>query len=191
MRKIFILLFVSSCGLFSCSDQKRTPDKSELIEVSEQMHIDTVETEPGETLCNEDVDQVLRHYPELYRATKKAKTLFEKWVESQRLADLPIDLDVLAVGGMLDDALSNASGFHEDAVADSVSAVDHLYLQLIDQAPVERKSDIGRARKAWMLYKEQLDDLASAVPEGCRSRYQQSLAQRISQLPSILQQTKK
>ena len=83
MNKISVMFTLCMALLCTaCNDKKpqRAATSSQLIENVQQLGIDTIEAVPGDTLCNETVDEVLRHYPELYHATKKARKAYDIWV---------------------------------------------------------------------------------------------------------------
>ena len=80
-----------------------------------------------------------------------------------------------------------------DSVWTALPAIDSLYLQRIGKVPDNapdldaRKTEIGRARKAWQLYVEQLHRLSAAVPEACRERFLRIVADQTDKYLTTLQ----
>ena len=82
-KRTMIIAVCAVLLLLGCGGKKeRKATSSQLIGQVEQFSIDTIVTTPGDTLVNNTVDGVLRHYPELYRATQKAVKAYDKWVEA-------------------------------------------------------------------------------------------------------------
>ena len=88
--------------LLGCGGKKeRKATSSQLIGQVEQFSIDTIVTKPGDTLVNNTVDGVLRHYPELYRATQKAVKAYDKWVEISKVSGLKVKPETLNVNAFV------------------------------------------------------------------------------------------
>lgn len=64
--------------------QDAAEKKQDLLEAVERLDIDTIDTTGKEQIGTPDVDEVLRHYPELYHATENTLKLYDKWVEAER-----------------------------------------------------------------------------------------------------------
>ena len=170
----------------ACNGKKdRTVASSRLIESAEQLGIDTIEAVPGDTLCNATVDEVLRHYPELYHATRKAQKAYDIWVASSKTSSLALRPAVMDVAAILEEALFDGEAADADSAWQYLPTIDSLYIQAIVNIPSgtadtdQRKSAIGRTRKAWQAYVKQLQAMESAVPEDCRQRYRSAIKRRL------------
>ena len=169
-RTAFIIAFTISI-IVACRGKEKAHQTKEtsLIEDAEQFHVDTIVMASGEVLCTPKVDHVLRHYPELYQATRKTKKLYIKSVEQE--------LDFTKGGGydisqLLDRALFGKDLATKESEWPDFSEIDSIYLQMIAEASTtEEKTKIGRARRAWKEYMKQLENVANALPEDCRPRF--------------------
>lgn len=158
----------------ACHDKKpqaQHQSATQLIEAVGHFQVDTVEAQPQDTLYGEETSSLLRHYPELYHAARKVRKTYEKWAEQARLTGLNEPTELLDISNILEETLSGSG----DAVASTwpdLSGTDSLYLQLLANAPDnDRKSDIGRSRRAWLNYTGQLQQLMQTLPESLRQRY--------------------
>jgi hypothetical protein len=94
---------------------------------------------------------------------------------------------------ILDKTLHGKMTVTSDSVWTALPAIDSLYLQRIGKVPDNapdldaRKTEIGRARKAWQLYVEQLHRLSAAVPEACRERFLRIVADQTDKYLTTLQ----
>lgn len=176
--RILVFAVCAAILLTACGGKKqRTSSSSQLIEQTERLGIDTVEMTPGDTLCNSTVDEVLRHYPELYKATEKAQQTYDTWVtlcESSHLCMKPALLDIPTI---LDETLFGTQDTDADSAWQHLATIDSLYIQALVSIPTnlpdteQRMSAIGRTRKAWQALVLQLRHMESAVPDDCRQRY--------------------
>ena len=177
----------------ACNGKKdRAANSSQLIENVAQLGIDAVEAVPGDTLCNTTVDEVLRHYPELYHATKKAKKAYDVWVASSKDSRLKVKPATMDVSTILDETLFGSETIDADSVWQYLPTIDSLYIQAIVSIESgkpdtdQRKTAIGRMRKAWQAYVGQLQAMGSAIPEDCRQRYFSTVRSRTRQLTNRL-----
>lgn len=177
-KKLMLLAACSAMLLTACGGKKeRTTTSSQLIEQVEQFGIDTIEAKPGETLCSNSVDGVLRHYPELYHATQKAVKAYDTWLETAKEARLKIQPQAMNVTTLLDEALFGDEATDADSAWQHLPTIDSLYIQAIVSIPSgqpdtdKRKSAIGRMRKAWQAYAQQLQDMTPTIPKDCTQRY--------------------
>ena len=160
----FALLFLSACG----GRKQQDVSSAELIQAAENFDYDTVAVTPGDTLCSSEVDDVLRHYPEFYHATKNAKKCYETWAQQEKAINAKAKPELMDINVILDKTLHDKM---------TVNAPD------LDA----RKTEIGRARKAWQLYVEQLHRLSAAVPEACRERFLRIVADQTDKYLTTLQ----
>ena len=102
--------------------------------------------------------------------------------------------EVLDISMILDRTLHGRLTVTSDSVWQALPGIDSLYLQMIANMPEHtkdvdaRKTDIGRTRKAWQSYTNQLQRLANTVPEGCRERYLCIVAEQTKKYQLLLQQ---
>lgn len=194
---LYSLLAVAGLALTACNSQSnqcsRAPrTQQQLIEDAESFGIDTVVTAPTDTLVSTSVDNILRRYPELYHAVKKSKKAFAAWADQQQMAGLDTGIHLLAVDDLLGYALLNtadeaiATTGQPASIENRVDTISNLYLKLIDAAPDNRKTSIGRSRKAWKDYADLLLLTAAALPEDCRSRFCDIMASRLQTFQSSL-----
>jgi hypothetical protein len=170
-KSLFIIAFTASM-IVACGGKKekaRHTKTASLIESVDQLHVDTIVTTPGEILCTPEIDHILRHYPELFQATKQALKMYEKLTEQ--------NLEFVKDGGydvrqLLDQALFGKDTDTYESEWPDFSNIDNKYLQMIaDATTVEEKSEIGRTRRAWKEYMKQLESIAQALPEESRPRF--------------------
>ena len=185
----FALLFLSACG----GRKQQDVSSAELIQAAEKFDYDTVAVTPGDTLCSSEVDDVLRHYPEFYHATKNAKKRYEAWAQQEKTVNAKAKPELMDINVILDKTLHGKMTVTSDSVWTALPAIDSLYLQRIGKVPDNapnldaRKTEIGRARKAWQLYVEQLHRLSAAVPEACRERFLRIVADQTDKYLTTLQ----
>ena len=187
------LMLLTACGGTKKPQQERI-SSSELISAADNYGYDTVAVTPGDTVCNTEVDNVLRHYPEFYHATKNAKKSYEAWTQQEKTIGLKTKPEVMDISMILDRTLHGKQTVTSDSVWQALPIIDSLYLQMIANMPEQtkdvdaRKTDIGRTRKAWQSYTNQLQRLANTVPEGCRERYLCIVAEQTRKYQLLLQQ---
>ncbi|MDE7086424.1 MAG: hypothetical protein K2O48_07055, partial [Prevotella sp.] len=129
-KKLMLLAVCAAMLLTGCGGKKeRKATSAQLIEQVEQFGIDTIEAKPGETLCSNSVDGVLRHYPELYHATRKAVKAYDKWVEAAKEAGLKVKPQAMDVTTLLDEALFGDSATDADSAWQHLPTIDSLYIQ--------------------------------------------------------------
>ena len=194
MNKISVMFTLCMALLCTaCNDkQQRGATSSQLIENVQQLDIDTIETAPGDTLCNKTVDEVLRHYPELYHATKKAKKAYDVWVTASKDSRLKLKPSVMDVGTILGETLFGSGTIDADSAWQHLSTIDSLYIQAIVNVESgkpdtdQRKTAVSRMRKAWQAYVQQLQAMEPAIPEDCRQRYLSMVKSRTKQLTNRL-----
>lgn len=162
-------LVLSGCG--DGRPKTSQQQREHLLEAISQYGIDTLEAQPQDTLYGQEVGSILRHYPELYHASKKVKKAYEKWAEQSLKTNLGGQLALMDISQMLDEALLGSDD-SENPTWPDLSAADSLYLQLLAAEPdTDRQSDIGRTRRAWIGYSRLLQTLLQTLPEECRQRY--------------------
>ena len=208
MCKRILMLSVAAflLSLTSCSDKKdtRRPSKQQLIDDIDHFGIDTVATAPGDTLCSPEVDDVLRHYPELYNATRRGRRLYEGWAEQEQKAGLPTATETMAIADILNEVLfgsDNRNAPQARELQRTVDIIDSLYLQLIDRVTTtsdskpqtdadmqKQKSETGRARKAWNDYTAHLRQMTPTLPADCRNRFEASIQYRMEKHQEALLQ---
>ena len=187
-----LMTLIAACG----SNKSTKISSSDLIEASEQYGYDTVTVSAKDTVCSQNVDQVLRHYPEFYHATKRAKKSYEAWLQQEKSMGMKTLPEVMDVSIILDKTLHGKITVTGDSAWQVLPAIDSIYLQLIANVPDDakdidvKKSNIGRTRKAWQRYTEQLQRLAGTVPEECQVRYRTIMATQTKKYLTQLQQTK-
>lgn len=189
---MFTLCMVLLCT--ACNDKKkqRAATSSQLIENVQQMGIDTIEAVSGDTLYNTTVGEVLRHYPELYHATKKARKAYDVWVTASKDCRLKLKPSLIDVSTILDESLFGSETIDADSAWQHLTTIDSLYIQAIVNIPSGmsdtdlRKTAIGRMRKAWQNYVQQLQAMESAIPEDHRQRYLSTVKSRTKQLTNRL-----
>ena len=195
MNKISVMFTLCMALLCTaCNDKKkqRAATSSQLIENVQQLGIDTIEAVPGDTLCNETVDEVLRHYPELYHATKKARKAYDVWVTASKDSRLKLKPSVMDVSTILDESLFGSETIDADSAWQHLTTIDSLYIQAIVNVESgkadtdQRKTAIGRMRKAWQNYVQQLQTMEAAIPEDHRQRYLSTVKSRTKQLTNRL-----
>lgn len=79
-------LALAAATTIGCNKKSQAPEekKQDLLKAIEHLDIDTINTTGKEQIGTPDVDEVLRHYPELYHATENTLKLYDKWVEAER-----------------------------------------------------------------------------------------------------------
>lgn len=162
-------MILSGCG----NNKPKTPQqqRDQLIETIGQYNIDTLDARPQDTLFSNEVSSVLRHYPELYHASQKARKAYDKWTEQSLKANLSGQTELMDISQMLDEALLGTDNPETSSWSD-LASIDSLYLKLlVDEPDLDHKSDIGRTRRAWLNYTEQLQRLQQSLPEESRQRY--------------------
>ena len=195
MNKISVMFTLCMALLCTaCNDKKpqRAATSSQLIENVQQLGIDTIEAVPGDTLCNKTVDEVLRHYPELYHATKKARKAYDVWVTASKDSRLKLKPSLMDVSTILDETLFGSETIDADSAWQHLPTIDSLYIQAIVNIESgmpdtdQRKTAIGRMRKAWQSYVQQLQTMEPTIPEDCRRRYLSTIKGRTKQLTNRL-----
>lgn len=181
-----IILILSTLVLAACGGKKAEQKSvSELIADVDRFQMDTIAVDPADTLVSGSVDHVLRHYPELFRATEKAQQMFGKWAAQEQQSSMKTNPSVLDISNILTetfDTPSLPSGEGEgDAATISPEALGDAYLRLISEARAEQKSGIGHSRKAFLAYAELLQQVAQAVPADLREHYSAIVARRMQQ----------
>lgn len=78
---LFLLSSLASCKSKSAS---REENKKDLLAEIEHYGIEPVDTTGKEALGSPDVNDILRHYPELYHGTERAMKFYKKWAETER-----------------------------------------------------------------------------------------------------------
>ena len=188
-KRTMIIAVCAVLLLLGCGGKKeRKATSSQLIGQVEQFSIDTIVTTPGDTLVNNTVDGVLRHYPELYRATQKAVKAYDKWVEILKVSGLKVKPETLHINNLLDETLFGENTQDADSTWQYLPVIDSLYIQALINIPSgqpdtdSRKSAIGRTRRAWKTYAEHLQSLQSTLPEECRPRFRFIINKKTKQL---------
>lgn len=191
-KKLMLFAGCAAMLLTGCGGKKeRKATSSQLIEQVEQFGIDTIEAKPGETLCSNSVDGVLRHYPELYHATRKAVKAYEKWMEAAKEAGLKVKPQTMDVAALLDEALFSDEAVDADSAWQHLPTIDSLYIQAIVNIPSgqsdtdKRKTAIGRMRKAWQAYAQQLQYMTPTIPQDCTQRYLSTVKSKTKGLTDI------
>ena len=177
---------VSALLLAACGGKKaEQKSASELIADVDHFQVDTIVAAPADTLVGSSVDHVLRHYPELFRATEKAQKVFDKWAEQEQQSSMKTNPAVLDISDILTETFStsNLSTGEGGGEVSSFSSEElgEAYLRLISEAPAEQKSAIGHSRRAFLAYVEQLQQVAQALPADLRERYSAIVARRLQQ----------
>lgn len=192
---IVISLLLVACG---GKQQHQRAEIRQLMETADKLGYDTITTNAGDTLCNIEIDNVLRHYPEFYHATKRAKKAYAQWVKQEKKSGLKTVPEVMDITKILDETLYGSDTVAKDSAWQMKYAVDSLYIQCIvnvtenDGSVDAHKSEIGRSRKAWLAYIEQLQNVSQTIPEGYKMRYQSVVADKINNhMLNLLQTNKK
>lgn len=186
-----LLLLVSAC-----SNKQRSEASSQLIASADEYGYDTVVAVKGDTICNREVDDVLRHYPEFYHAARQARKAYQQWAGQERKSGLKTQPEVMDLTTIIDETLYGRAKPVTDSAWQALPAIDSLYLRLIGsvagdgQEANDKKSEIGRTRKAWQAYTTLLQRMENTVPEDCQQRYCSVVAERINRHLIILQQSK-
>jgi hypothetical protein len=174
-------LVIAACG----GKKAEQKSASEFIADVDHFQVDTMVVDPADTLVNSSVDHVLRHYPELFRATEKAQKVFDKWAEQEQQSSMKTNPAVLDISDILTETFStsNLSTGEGGGEVSSFSSEElgEAYLRLISEAPAEQKSAIGHSRRAFLAYVEQLQQVAQALPADLRERYSAIVARRLQQ----------
>lgn len=177
-KKTMMLAVCAVMLLAACSGKKeRKATGSELIEDVARFGIDTIEAKPGDMLCDETVDGVLRHYPELYHATQKAKKAYEKWAEQSEQTHLNMKTKTMDIAAILQETFFGEQTVDADSAWQYLNTIDSLYIQAIGSVPDGQpdtdmlKSSVGRTRKAWQAYTQRLQDMTSTIPTSCTQRF--------------------
>lgn len=73
-------------SVVSCHSEakQRSANKQNLLENIAHFDVDTIDTTDKEPIGSSDVDEVLRHYPELYYAAENVQKLYNKWAETEQ-----------------------------------------------------------------------------------------------------------
>lgn len=193
MKKRTFAWIAAVIVLAACGGQQHN-STSRLKSVADEFGYDTIAAQPDDMLCNESVDDVLRHYPEFYHATRQAKKAYERWAAQEQEAGLKTKPEVMDIARILDETLDGSAKAAADSAWQALPTIDSLYLQLIASVPDEAtdkdvvKSEIGRSRKAWQSYVELLKRLAATVPEDCQECYLTVVGEKINKHLMILQQ---
>ena len=178
------MLLLSACG----GKKEHHTTSAQLIEDIQQFGIDSIEVTAGDTLVGTTVDQVLRHYPELYHATEKAKESYVQWTELAKNAKLKINPNVIDIAVILEESFFDTKAVDADSAWQYLTTIDSLYIQALVSVPSsnadtdQQKSAIGRTRKAWQAYTKQLQRMTAVVPENCRERYLSIIKHKTRQL---------
>lgn len=169
---MLLTLVLAACG------EKKAEQKSasDLIADVDHFQVDTIVVDPADTLVSGSIDHVLRHYPELFRATEKAQKVFEKWAAQEQLSSMKTNPSVLDISHILTETFDTSSlpsgeGKGDESSTFSSEELGEAYLRLISEARDEKKSAIGHSRRAFLAYAEQLQQVAQAVPADLRERY--------------------
>lgn len=185
-RRHILYAALAAMLLAACGSKTKTEQKSatELIADADHFQVDTIVTDPSDTLVSSSVDHVLRHYPELYRAAEKAQKIYSKWALQEQQTRLKTNPNGLDIRSILAETLSGTSVLPTEvnAWAGLLDSIDTAYLHLISEAPAERKTDIGHSRKAFLAYAERLQQVMQALPEDLRERYSSIVALRLQRL---------
>lgn len=84
MNKLSYIIVLSAVILSLASCANRQQQKKELLlETIEKYHVDTIDVTNKEKMGTESLDEILRHYPELYHAAEKARDAYKKWNEKE------------------------------------------------------------------------------------------------------------
>lgn len=83
IRYLFLYVILSAFLCASCGN-KRQDSKQSLLDNIEHFHVDTIDVTNKEPIGTPSLDEVLRHYPELYHATEKARIAYRKWVDREK-----------------------------------------------------------------------------------------------------------
>ncbi len=170
---VSIVLIQISCG----GQKKKVVASSQLLNEIEQFGIDTIATEHKDTLCSQDIDKILRHYPELYHATKKAIKSYKIWSLATQEAPLKIRPEIMDVTNILDDVLFSVSEATTDSAWEYLPTIDSLYIQALVNIPSgqpdtdKKKTLIGRTRKAWNNYIKSLQEMEPSLPPNCYQHF--------------------
>ena len=181
---VFAMLLLSACG----GKKGHHTTSAQLIEDVQKFGIDSIEVTAGDTLVGTTVDQVLRHYPELYHATEKAKESYVQWTELAKNAKLKINPNVIDIAVILEESFFDTKAVDADSAWQYLTTIDSLYIQALVSVPSsnadtdQQKSAIGRTRKAWQAYTKQLQRMTAIVPENCRERYLSIIKHKTRQL---------
>lgn len=75
-----------SAAFSSCRSEakEKSENKQDLLEAIAHYNVDTIDTSNKEPIGSSDVDEVLRHYPELYHAMENVQKFYNKWVETEQ-----------------------------------------------------------------------------------------------------------
>ena len=96
------------------------------------------------------------------------------------------------VSTILDESLFGSETIDADNAWQHLPTIDSLYIQAIVNIESgkpdtdQRKTAIGRMRKAWQNYVQQLQTMEAAIPEGHRQRYLSTVKSRTKQLTNRL-----
>ena len=177
---------LSTLVLAACGGKKaEQKSASELIADVDHFQVDTIVAAPADTLVGSSVDHVLRHYPELFRATEKAQKAFDKWAAQEQQSSMKTNPSVLDISNILTETFETSSlpsGERKDEASTfSSEELEGAYLHLISEARAEQKSAIGHSRRAFLAYAEQLQQVAQALPADLRERYSAIVARRLQQ----------
>ena len=184
-----LVLIAGILLIFACGGKKeRSATSSQLVENVQQFGIDTIQTVPSDTLCNNSVDEVLRHYPELYHATQKAKKAYDNWSTLSNESGLKAKPATIDISKILDETLFGNKPLDTDNTWQYLTVIDSLYIQALVNVPSgqsdtdKQKTAIGRTRKAWLSYIKQLQAMEATIPEECQQRYLSTIKEKTKQL---------
>ena len=177
---------LSTLVLASCGGKKaEQKSASELIADIDHFQVDTIVVAPTDTLVSGSVDHVLRHYPELFRATEKAQKMFDKWAAQEQQSSIKTNPSVLDISKILTETFDTSSlpAGEEKGEASTFSSeqLDKAYLYLISEARAEQKSAIGHSRKAFLAYAGQLQQVAQVMPADLHERFSAIVARCLQQ----------
>ena len=194
MGSLLLLVLLTACTVNS---QRAPKSAADLIADADHFQVDTIVTNPSDTLVSTSVDHVLRHYPELYRAAEKAQQVYSKWALQEQQTQLKTQPSLLDIRSILTELLSSSQQHEATSLptgegrggAQLLDSIDTAYLRLISNAPAERKTAIGHSRKAFLAYAERLQQVAQAVPADLRERYSSIVALRLQKMQQHLQKS--
>lgn len=79
----YILILSAAIISFASCANRQQKKKEILLETIEKYHVDTIDVANKELMGTESLDEILRHYPELYHAAEKARVTYKKWNEME------------------------------------------------------------------------------------------------------------
>lgn len=155
-------LAIAAVTTIGCNKKSQDPEekKQDLLEAIEHLDIDTIDTTSKEQIGNADVDEVLRHYPELYHATENTLKLYDKWVEAERNM-----VNIVFVGndkGRMAKAQKCAKSFDERLKTRSVAEI--LSYTLFD-SETPQATELNDNEKTSDLYLKIMASIADGLAE--------------------------